>query len=128
MSRSRRTSRPRCAADRQHEASRLSRRRRCLIILASDLFDSEDRTLEALSQLRATHPNALVLAYQTVVREYLPNPEREQYLEGMRAFVRGGRALWIELEADPARVARKVKVPPSGIASMAFVASATTAC
>jgi len=39
----------------------LSRRRRALIVLASDLFDSDDATLEALGQLRAQRHDVSVL-------------------------------------------------------------------
>lgn len=39
----------------------LTRRRRALIVLASDLFDSEDRTIGALATLRAQHHDVAVL-------------------------------------------------------------------
>jgi hypothetical protein len=44
----------------------------------------------------AAHPEARVLAYQTVVRDYLPNDVRAAYERGMRVLP--ARALWIELE------------------------------
>ena len=48
-------------ADALHRIAELARRRRCLVILASDLFDTEDRTLEALATLRAQRHDVSVL-------------------------------------------------------------------
>jgi hypothetical protein len=45
-----------------------------------------------------------VLAYQTVMRDYLPPAELERYRQGMRKWLRDGdpnSALWIELEVTP---------------------------
>lgn len=42
-----------------------------------------------------------VLVYQTIMRDYLPDEEREDYLEGMRRWLEGcpaGSATWAELE------------------------------
>jgi uncharacterized protein (DUF58 family) len=39
----------------------LARRRRALVVLASDLFDADDETVRALSQLRAQHHDVSVL-------------------------------------------------------------------
>jgi hypothetical protein len=60
-----------------------------------------------LDLLASTEPGALVLAYQTVVRDYLPPEERAEYEAGMREWLAthpAGRALWVELEGgrDPA--------------------------
>ena len=48
-------------ADALIRIAELARRRRSLIVLASDLFDSDDRTLAALSQLRAQRHDVSVL-------------------------------------------------------------------
>jgi hypothetical protein len=52
--------------------------------------------------LSAAEPGALVLAYQTVVRDYLAPLERAEYEAGMRDWLAAqpqGQALWVELEA-----------------------------
>lgn len=74
-----------------------------------------DHVPERLTLLAAHEPDALVLAYQAVVREYLPTRTRREYEAGMQSWVatqRPGHALWIELEGtaaaretDPARAA-----------------------
>jgi hypothetical protein len=54
-----------------------------------------------LDLLSAAQPDALVLAYQTVMRDYLEPAEREEYEAGMRDWLGThppGRALWVELE------------------------------
>jgi uncharacterized protein (DUF58 family) len=48
-------------ADALHRIAELARRKRCFVILASDLFDTEDRTLEALATLRAQRHDVTVL-------------------------------------------------------------------
>lgn len=56
---------------------------------------------QRLDLLSEKEPDALVLAYQTVVREYLDPEERAEYEDGMRAWLGThppGRALWVELE------------------------------
>ncbi len=85
----------------------LSRRRRSLIILASDLFDPEDETVRALANLRAQHHDVSVLhvldphertfPYEGLTQfealesggKLLANPAaiRKDYLERMNAFV-----------------------------------------
>lgn len=55
-----------------------------------------------LDLLCAAHPGTLVVAYQTVVRDYLEPGERDEYMAGMRAWLgthAPGQALWVELEA-----------------------------
>ena len=45
-----------------------------------------------------------IIAYQTVMRDYLPAGERARYESGMRAWLDGlptGQALWIEMEVTP---------------------------
>jgi hypothetical protein len=69
----------------------------------SDLGDVPAR-LERLAAVAA--PGALMLAYQTVVRDYLADASKARYLEGMTRWVaaetpEGPRRLWIELEAAP---------------------------
>jgi uncharacterized protein (DUF58 family) len=48
-------------ADALARVAELARRRRALVVLASDLFDAEDRTLGALATLRAQHHDVSVL-------------------------------------------------------------------
>jgi len=57
-----------------------------------------------LDVLSAADRGVLVLAYQSVLRDYLAPDEREEYETGMRAWLAthpAGRALWVELEGDP---------------------------
>jgi uncharacterized protein (DUF58 family) len=85
----------------------LSRRRRALVVVASDLFDEEDRTLAALTQLRAQRHDVSVLhvldphehtfPYDGLTefealesdRKLLVNPAavKREYLERMTAFL-----------------------------------------
>jgi hypothetical protein len=54
-----------------------------------------------LDLLSAADAGALVIAYQTVMRDYLAPEERGEYVDGMRAWLAThppGQALWIELE------------------------------
>ena len=68
----------------------------------SDLADVPER-LDALAQ-RTPGPT-LHLAYQTVVRDYLGEPTRTRYVDGMRRWVAGAEPasprIWIELETPP---------------------------
>ena len=69
----------------------------------ADLPDVPAR-LERLAQ--AAPPETVLLAYQTVVRDYLTEPSRARYVEGMTRWVAaespaGPRRIWIELEAAP---------------------------
>lgn len=55
---------------------------------------------------RDAPPDGVLLAYQTVVRDYLPDPVKARYVAGMTAWVAapvagGPRRLWIELEVAP---------------------------
>jgi hypothetical protein len=52
-----------------------------------------------IERLLEEHPGALVLAYQSLVRDYLEPEERELYERGMRSLP--PRALWLELELQP---------------------------
>jgi len=66
----------------------------------TDLAEAPER----LNGLAATADGPVVhLAYQTVVRDYLSEPIRRRYIEGMRRWLAGGVAaaprVWIELEA-----------------------------
>jgi hypothetical protein len=59
-----------------------------------------------LDLLSAAESESLVIAYQTVVRDYLDPGERDDYEAGMRGWVashRPGLALWVELEAAEPR-------------------------
>jgi hypothetical protein len=58
-----------------------------------------------LDLLSGAQTNALVLAYQTVMRDYLEPAERLAYESGMRDWIRShppGKAVWVELESAPA--------------------------
>jgi len=72
------------------------------VLEAADLGDVPAR-LDALA--RETPPRTVHLAYQTVVRDYLTEPVRARYAEGMRGWLTGAPAgsprIWIELEAPP---------------------------
>jgi hypothetical protein len=51
---------------------------------------------------RAQAPDTFVLAYQTIVRDYLSQEDRERYGAGMRDWLSvRPRALWVELEGTP---------------------------
>src|SRR5262249_60570453 len=85
----------------------LTRRRRALIVLASDLFDPDDETLRALTQLRAQRhdvsvihlldPDERTFPYDGLTQfdalesahKMLVNPAaiRQDYLERMEAFL-----------------------------------------
>jgi hypothetical protein len=57
-----------------------------------------------LGLLSAVQAGALVIAYQTVMRDYLDPEERDEYEAGMRTWVAThppGHALWVELEGAP---------------------------
>jgi hypothetical protein len=54
-----------------------------------------------LDRLSSSEPGALVLAYQTLVRDYVAPDERVEYEEGMREWLGThppASALWVELE------------------------------
>jgi len=51
---------------------------------------------------RALAPDTFVLAYQTVMRDYLRQEDLERYNAGMRDWLaERPRALWVELEGRP---------------------------
>jgi hypothetical protein len=93
------------------EAARLDRLEAALAAFAAAralpgapvLVASEARTIPArLGVLSASAPGTLVIAYQTVVRDYLGPAERAEYQAGMAGWVASqppGQALWVELEA-----------------------------
>jgi hypothetical protein len=57
-----------------------------------------------LGTLSAANRDALVLACQTVMRDYMPPEERAEYEAGMREWLAAqppGRACWVTLEAAP---------------------------
>ncbi len=61
-----------------------------------------------LGILSGAEAEALVIAYQTVVRDYLSPDERAEYSTGMNDWLAthpAGRALWVELEFHPGGVA-----------------------
>lgn len=64
-----------------------------------------------LGVLSGTEPGALVIAYQTVMRDYLEPVERSEYAAGMRDWLAThppGHAVWIELEQAPDAGARQL--------------------
>jgi hypothetical protein len=57
-----------------------------------------------LGVLSTAERGALVIAYQTVVRDYLSPAERTEYVAGMRDWLAThppGQTLWVELETAP---------------------------
>ncbi len=80
-----------------------------------------------LDVLSAAEAGALVIAYQTVVRDYLDPGERAEYESGMRAWLAShppGQALWVELEffTDgeelPAAIVAHVRAPGGRLRSL----------
>jgi hypothetical protein len=80
-----------------------------------------------LDLLSAAGADALVLAYQTLMRDYLQPADREEYEEGMRDWLAthpAGRALWVELEpvgggdALAAAIVAHVRGPGGGVRSI----------
>ncbi len=75
-----------------------------------------------LDRLSSSQPGVLVLAYQTLVRDYLAPEERAEYEEGMREWLAThppGLALWVELEPAPnddgAALVAHVRAPTGGV-------------
>src|SRR5439155_15660628 len=56
-----------------------------------------------LNALAAARPDAFLLAYQTILADYLLPDARAAYIDAMRRFLveNRGRALWAELERRP---------------------------
>jgi hypothetical protein len=99
------------------EAFRAARLRPDAPVLAPVAAANVPQRLDVLS---AAEPAALVLAYQTIVRDYLEPDERVEYEAGMRAWIGThppGQALWIELEKvrnggeTPAAIVAHVRAP-----------------
>jgi hypothetical protein len=80
--------------------------------------------LTRLDALSGSEAGALVIAYQTVVRDYVPPGEWAEFATAMRGWLAThppGLALWVELEADPGGekgrsylLAAHVRVPGGG--------------
>jgi hypothetical protein len=51
-----------------------------------------------MSMNRELDPGVFVLAYQTVVRDYIEPPEQKDYAEGMHEWLRSRPSMWVELE------------------------------
>jgi uncharacterized protein (DUF58 family) len=103
-----------------HRIAELTRRRRALIVLATDLFDADDATLEALKMLRAQRHDVSVLhlldphektfPYEGLTEFHalesqnrmLVNPSaiRKEYLERMDAFLTRTRGLCVASGVD----------------------------
>lgn len=81
----------------------LARRKRALVVLASDLFDPEDRTLGALRRLRAQHHDVVVL-------HVLAPEERTLPYEGLTLFE--------DLEGDHQLLANPTAIRSEYIAKM----------
>lgn len=79
------------------------------------------------------HPvGTLLLAYQTVMRDYLPDDVKSRYLSGMTAWVAaevagGPRRVWIELEAPTDVLADPGPLPMALTAHLADPATGTRA-
>ncbi|HET7825187.1 MAG TPA: DUF2332 family protein [Anaeromyxobacter sp.] len=81
-----------------------------------------------LGLLSAADAGALVIAYQTVLRDYLAPEEHAEYAHGMRAWLATrppGQALWIEMEflerGDlPAVILAHVRAPGGALRSLAL--------
>jgi len=82
-----------------------------------------------LDLLSAAEKGTLVIAYQTVVRDYLAPAVRDEYEEGMRAWLGThppGAALWVELEGlpdgddAPAAIVSHVRAPGGELRSIAL--------
>ncbi len=56
---------------------------------------------QRLDAIADAYPEAFILAYQSSVRGYLPPEPRAKYGEQMKDWVRGSRAMWLELEDAP---------------------------
>ena len=75
------------------------------VLVAGDVTDAP-RALRAISA-----PNGLVLAFQTLVRDYLEPATRTAYEDGMRSWLLDTpRAAWVELEMDPADPDHRVPI------------------
>jgi hypothetical protein len=75
-----------------------------------DVADAS-KHLQALTNRRPER--AVVLAFQTIVRDYLDAPTRAAYEEGMRRWLEdspSGSALWVELELDYADAQKRVPI------------------
>lgn len=82
-------------------AFRAARSRRDAPVLVPVAASNVPARLDLLS---AAGTGTLVLAYQTVMRDYLAPAEREEYEQGMRGWLATrppGQALWVELEPEP---------------------------
>lgn len=80
----------------------------------ADVADIPARLALLAAQLPA---EAVALAYQTVMRDYLPEARRQRYLAEMEAWVAaetagGPRRIWIELEGEPLA---DLQVPPMAL-------------
>jgi hypothetical protein len=70
------------------------------------IADVEDIPARLARRAAELPPDTLLLAYQTVMRDYLPEARQQRYLAEMNAWVAaeaagGPRRIWIELEAAP---------------------------
>jgi hypothetical protein len=82
-----------------------------------------------LALLSAANPATLVIAYQTVMRDFLAPEERTEYEAGMRAWLAThppGRTLWVELEEgaagrdaeNPAALTAHVRAPTGEVETL----------
>ncbi|MGC4069504.1 MAG: DUF2332 family protein [Polyangiaceae bacterium] len=78
------------------ELARAARERGELQFVKADCTEAS----ALLHRMTTDHPTATVLAYQTVVRDYLPPQARSEYERNMHEWILGskGRGLWCELE------------------------------
>ncbi|HZL20767.1 MAG TPA: DUF2332 family protein [Polyangia bacterium] len=88
----------------------------------ADVADIPGRLGRRAAELPA---DTLLLAYQTVMRDYLPEARQKRYLADMAAWVAGEvaggpRRIWIELETDPPADPR---APPMALTAHVFEAA-----
>jgi hypothetical protein len=69
-----------------------------------------------IERILAEHPDAIVIAYQSLVRDYLEREERELYERGMRALP--PRAIWVRLELELEGGGAPVPAPPCSIRAL----------
>jgi hypothetical protein len=82
-----------------------------------------------VAQIAVQHPDALVIAYQSYLRDYLPSAVRQAHREAMHACLSQldrGRVVWVELEAttggsddsEPAAITVHVRTPHGDVGAL----------
>jgi len=88
------------------------------------ISDAADIPARIAQSARDLPPETLLLAYQTVMRDYLPEDLKKRYLAAMTAWVAGGpaggpRRIWIELEIAAGTLADSGELPMALTAHLA---------